>query len=81
MNTYQSKFGVGETVWLIHKNKAVTRDVVEVNITSKVVSPELTQTVIVYSFWFVNDKAGRAVLERYYEEDCFATKEELLGSL
>lgn len=75
MVTYQSKFGRGDEVWFMHKDKATQKPVSSVMVVSAA-NQEVT-----YSFRNPDPSDRTKDWLEKTEAEVFATKEELLASL
>ena len=70
---------VGTTVWLMHKNRAISGTVTKVWYT-KFISPVDYET-IVDSEWYTVSDAENKKIDSFRKETLFLSKEELLKSL
>lgn len=84
MKTYTSKLEIGQRVWVMKENKAVSRLIESIKISVTDNSSPSYQKIdisILYCFRLKNDRDQFIEWENFYEKDVFATKEELLASL
>ena len=70
---------VGSTVWLMHKNRAVTGTVTKAWYT-KFISPVNFETIVESEWYTVCDQDNKKI-DSFRKEDLFLSKEDLLKSL
>lgn len=69
--TIETKYNIGDEVWLMYKNKAVSSSIFRIEVK---VDLHLSVRIIYYL-------SGSSCAEFYSEDKLFPTKEELLKSL
>jgi hypothetical protein len=70
--TFQTKFSVGQAVWVLDHYKVEKRVITGIDIHKEMYDDKILEQIATYSF---------GIFPKHREEECFETKEELINFL